>query len=181
MRLSPVVAVLLLAVIAPPVRGQTAAADSAARRAAMARLGFTAGDWEGPAWYQTGPGRRDSLWQTEEVRFKLRGQILLVEGLGRRGSPGALGDTAFNAVAVVDWLPERGYAMRSHTIEGRVGTFPLALTDSGFVWGFEVPGGRVRYTMRLTAAGEWLERGEFSADGERWFPTFEMRLQRTAP
>ena len=115
------------------------------------------------------------------MRFKLRGQVLLIEGVGRHGVSGALGDTAFNAVAVVDWLPDRGYAMRSHTLEDRVGSFGLQVADSGFVWGFDVPAGRIRYTMRLTPAGEWLERGEFSRDGTQWFPTFEMRLHRTAP
>lgn len=182
MRMPPkVVAVLLLLATPAPALGQTAAPDSAARRTAMARLGFLAGSWEGSAWYQTAQGRRDSLWQTEDVRFKLRGQVLIIEGLGRRGIPSAPGDTVFNAVAVVDWLPERGYAMRSHTLEGRSGTFPLQLSDSGFVWGLEVPGGQVRYTMQLTATGQWHERGEFSRDGERWFPTFEMRLRRTGP
>jgi hypothetical protein len=146
----------------------------------MERLAFLVGEWAGPAWYQTGPGGRDSLWQTEDVRFKLRGQILLVEGVGRRGRPGSLGDTAFNAVAVLDWLPARGYAMRSHTLDGRGGTFPLEVSDSGFVWGFDVAGGKVRYTMRLTPTGEWHERGDFSRDGDRWFPTFEMRLRRTS-
>jgi hypothetical protein len=162
-----------------PAYGQGTVADTAARRDAMARLAFLVGDWEGIAWHQT-PTQRDSLWQTERVRYKLRGQILLIEGLGRRWTGTATpGDTAFNAVAIVDWLPERSYAMRSHTLDGREGTFPIEVSDSGFGWGVEFPGGRIRYTMRLTPAGEWSERGEFSRDGERWFPTFEMLLRRT--
>ena len=181
MRVHPGMIALLLLLMAVPAAGQAGTvtvADTAAQRDAMARLGFIAGDWEGPAWYQVAQGRRDTLWQTEHVLYKLRGQILLVEGLGRRRVGTALGDTAFNAVAVIDWLPERGYVMRSHTLEGREGSFPLDLADSGFVWGFEVPEGRVRYTMRLTPAGEWNEHGEFSRDGQRWFPTFEMLLRR---
>ncbi|MDH4043226.1 MAG: hypothetical protein OEW06_02115 [Gemmatimonadota bacterium] len=168
-----------LATAAAPAWAQMSVADSAARREAMTRFAFAEGDWEGPAWYQVAQGQRDTLWQTERIRYKLRSQILLIEGLGRRGTRKTQGDTAFNAVAIIDWLPERGYAMRSHTIDGRVGSFPIEMSDSGFVWGFEVPGGRIRYTMKLTPAGEWNERGEFSRDGERWFPTFEMLLRRT--
>lgn len=145
------------------------------------RLAFLAGAWSGPAWYQLPSGGRDTLRQTEHVQLKLRGQVLLVEGIGRRLAGGTPTDTVFSALATIDWVPDRGYTMHSYTLEGRQGTFPLTVSDSGFVWGFEVPGGRIRYTMRLTAEGEWLERGEFSRDGERWFPTLEMRLRRQSP
>jgi YD repeat-containing protein len=88
-------------------------------------------------------------------------------------------DTAFNAWAVLDWTPERGYLMRSNTLDGRYGEFAVQLSDSGFVWGTQFPGGQIRYTMRLTPAGEWHEQGEYTRDGTRWFPTVEMRLRRT--
>jgi len=34
--------------------------------------------------------------------------------------------------------------------------------------------------MRLTQAGKWNERGEYSPDGERWIPIFEMTLTKAA-
>lgn len=169
--------VIVAAAVTTPVLSQQAAADTAARRAAMDRIAFMAGDWAGDAWAMLGPGQRLELRQTEWVRRKVGGHVMLVEGLGRRLTDGAPRDTVFNAVATVDWLPERGYVMRSFTLEGQQGEFPLEVSDSGFVWGFDVQGGRIQYTMRLTPEGQWHERGEFIR-GEQAFPIFEMRLTR---
>lgn len=170
--------------VASPSMAQTnvpAPPDTAARREAMERLGFLVGEWAGEATYQAGRGNRQVLWQTEHVQWKLGGQVLLVEGLGRRVIDGEPADTAFNALATVDWNADRGYVMRSITLDGREGSFPLTVSDRGFVWGFEVPGGRVRYTMQLTDDGTWHERGEFTRDGQQWFPIMEMRLRRERP
>jgi len=152
--------------------------DTAARREAMARLAFLVGEWSGEATYHGGPGDSQTLRQTESVQWKLGRQMLLIEGVGRRLTDGEVGDTAFDALATIDWLPDRGYAMRSTTLEGRQATFTLTLSDHGFTWGWEVAGGRVRYTMELTSEGEWHERGEFSRDGEQWQRFIEMRLRR---
>jgi hypothetical protein len=159
-------------------QAQGALADSSARRVAMDRLSFLEGDWTGDAWVAQGPGRRLELRQEESVRRKVGGQILLVEGVGRRLTDGVPGDTAFNAVGVIDWAPDGGYRMRSYILSGQRGDFPLTLADSGFAWGYDQPRGRVRYTMRLTPEGRWHEVGEYSPDGQRWFPVFEMTLTR---
>ncbi len=159
---------------------QSAMVDTAARRRAMDKLSFLVGDWGGEATAMVGQGQQLRMWQSEWVRPKLKGQILAVEGTGRRLLAGGPADTLFNAWATIEWTPEKGYVMRSTTMDGRGGEFPLAVTDSGFTWGFEVPaGGRVRYTMRLTTAGEWSEFGEYTRDGSQWFPVMSMRLQRT--
>jgi hypothetical protein len=179
MQLTPIVtAAGLFMSLAPTSAAAQVDADSAARREAMVRVSFLAGDWFGSAWYQRPGGARDTLWQTEHVRLKLRGQIVLIEGVGRRMAAGVPGDTVFNALATIDWAPDRGYRMHSSTLDGREGTFPLTVSDDGFAWGFDVPGGKTRFRMRLTADGDWLERGEFTRDGEHWVTTFEMRLRR---
>jgi hypothetical protein len=174
------VAVSVLA--AASAHAQPAASDPVARREAMQRLAFIVGEWSGDARMTLGPGRTENFRQTERVRFALGGQVLVIDGIGRTLKEGSVGDTAFQAFGVLDWRPDRGYQLRSMTHEGREGTFavtPLA-EGQGFVWGFEVPGGRTRYTIRLTPEGEWHERGEFSRDGQQWIPTMEMRLRRVA-
>lgn len=166
---------------ANPLLGQSsvqAAPDTAARRQAMERLSFLVGDWSGDATYRGAGGDSQTLRQTESVQWKLGRQMLLIEGIGRRLTGGEPADTAFNALATIDWLPDRGYAMRSTTLEGRQATFRLTLSDHGFTWGWEVAGGQVRYTMELTSEGEWHERGEFSRDGQQWLQFIEMRLRR---
>jgi hypothetical protein len=175
------IGVLALVMVTASVAGaQMPAIDTAAKRKAMEKLSFLVGDWGGEATAMVGRGQQVRVYQTEWVRPKAMGQVIAVEGLGRRLTPGGLTDTLFNAFAVIDWSAERGYFMRSNVADGRYGEFPLTVTDNGFVWGFELPnmpGARVRYTMTL-ANGEWNEKGEFSRDGTQWLPTMEMRLKK---
>jgi hypothetical protein len=172
----------LVAFLAAPVLvgAQSDASDPAERRAAMQKLAFLVGEWSGEARRTMGPGRTETYRQTEHVRFALNEQLLVIDGIGRVMANGAPGDTAFQAFGVLDWRPGRGYQLRSMTHEGREGTFPVVLLPDGqgMQWGFEVAGGRTRFIIRLTAAGEWHEIGEFSRDGQQWFPTMDMRLRR---
>jgi hypothetical protein len=141
--------------------------DTAAKRKAMEKLAFIVGDWGGEATAMIGRGQQVRVYQTEWVRPKAMGQVLAVEGVGRRLTAGGLTDTLFHAFAVIDWSADRGYFMRSNVADGRYGEFPIAVTDNGFVWGFELPGGmgRVRYTMTL-ADGLWHENAaEEEPDG----------------
>jgi hypothetical protein len=159
---------------------QPAQVDTAARRRAMDKIAFLVGDWAGEATAFVAGGQQMRMWQSEWVRPKLKGQILAVEGMGRRLLAGGPADTLFNAWATIEWSPDKGYMMKSTTLDGRSGEFPLTVTDSGFTWGIELPAGaRVRYTMRLTTSGEWSEFGEYTRDGSQWLPVMNMRLKRT--
>jgi len=149
----------------------------AASRDAMRKLAFLEGEWEGEASIQ-GPGGHRQLRQTESVRYSNSGHVLVVQGTGwEKGADGAE-RLAFNAVAVIAHDPQAGYRMRSYTMEGRSGDFELTLSDSGFVWGFDTPDGRVRYTMQITPQGEWREVGEFSRGGAPGRPFIEMVVRK---
>ena len=52
--------------------------------------------------------------------------------------------------------------------------------DGTLVWSFS-PGGaaQVRYTLTLDDQGRWVEKGEFSPDGESWMEILGMTLTRT--
>ena len=145
-----------------------AAPDTAARRAAMARLAFLQGRWSGEASAMVGRGQKLEMIQTESVRYATGGQTMLVEGVGRRIAAGEPRDTLFHAVATIDWLPERGYLMRAYTLAGHYGEFPLTVTERGYVWEMPVPGGKVMYTMGLTADGTWDERGDYVRGDQRY-------------
>ena len=145
-----------------------AAPDTAARRAAMARLAFLQGKWSGEASAMVGRGQKLEMIQTESVRYATGGQTMLVEGVGRRIVAGEPRDTLFHAVATIDWLPERGYLMRAYTLAGHYGEFPLAVTERGFAWEMAAPGGKVMYTMGLTADGAWDERGDYVRGDQRY-------------
>jgi hypothetical protein len=151
---------------------------------AMRKLDFLAGKWQGPATYQIGKGKSQLLQQAEEVRFKLKGTVLLVEGTGRRApdekAPGG-DDIVFNALGVISYdLGTRQYRVKAYTLDGRSIETELKLLDKGIVWGFPLPKntGEVRHTMKLTDKGDWHEISEFSRDGKTWFKSVEMTLTR---
>ena len=149
-------------------QGPAAAPDTTARRTAMERLAFLQGKWSGDATAMIGQGQKVQIRQTESVRYALNGQVMLVEGVGRKLVDGIPGDTLFHAVATIDWLPERGYRMRAYTLSGHFGEFPLNVVDRGFAWEAPAPGGKVEYTMKLTDAGVWDERGDYVRGDQRY-------------
>lgn len=172
-------ALALTITLATVVRAQAPAApDTAARRAAMSKLAFLLGSWSGDAWAIVGRGERFPMRQTESVRYAVGGQVLLVEGVGRRLVNGAPADTVFHALGTIDWTPERGYLMRSYSNTGHHGEFPLQVTPTGFAWQLAVPGGTTRYRMVLTPEGAWDERGFFSRDTTDGFQTFGMVVKK---
>jgi hypothetical protein len=145
----------------------------------MSKLDFLVGEWQGEAWIQMGPGKRETVLQTETVTRKAGGKALLIEGLGRtRLEDGKVGDVVHDAVALVAWNKTRKtYDFVAHVAqqESVATTIDVPAANTA-VWGFDTPQGKVRYTIRLTDKGEWNEVGEFSRDGEKWMKFFEMTL-----
>lgn len=157
----------------------------AANREALKRFEFLAGKWQGKASVSTGPGAPVPVTQTEEVRFKLNGTVLLIEGTGVGRLPGSDKDgVVFNALAVLSYnAASKEYKIRAHRMEGTSVDASVKPHDTGrgFDWGFEVPGQKVeiKYTMTLTPDGKWHEVGRVSRDaGKTWLPFFEMTLTR---
>jgi hypothetical protein len=144
----------------------------------MKSLAFLSGTWEGEGWIQQGPGGRESYAQREVVEWRLDGGILLVEGTGRE--PGEGGRIVHHAFAVISAEPTGEYRVMAYLTDGRVADARGKMVDQGgFEWGFDNPAGKVRYTIRLNEAGEWVETGEFSRDGTAWMPFLEMHLKKS--
>src|SRR5687768_4651575 len=62
---------------------------SAAAAEAMQRLAFLHGTWRGEGVTMMGPGQRESAAVLETAQPRLDGTVLLVEGLGWKGTQGA--------------------------------------------------------------------------------------------
>jgi hypothetical protein len=143
------------------------------RAKAMAKLAFMNGIWVGPASGASADGSHYEVTQTERMGPMLGGDIIVIEGRGYAPD----GSTAFNAFAVVSWVPGTGkYELRSYA-QGYAGTFDLVPTDDGYRW--EIPAGPV--TIRYTATikdGTWHEIGERIAPGQPAVQIFEMNLKR---
>lgn len=189
----PLAALPLLLVLAAPLAAQSgavaartpAAPPSApppptAQLEAMAKLSYMVGEWKGSGWIEVQGGQRLQFHGGERVQEKLGGLALLVEGRFLAKPPGATEEIPVHTtLAVLSYDPrEKRYEFDSWLATGTSGEHVLTLTDDGWHWTIEYPGGAVRYTFRLGADGEWIEIGERSSDGETWRQFFEMRLRK---
>lgn len=157
-----------------------APARIARAKAALAPLANLVGEWEGPANAMVGPGRTRNFTQHELVEWGSMGTVMLVRGTGRSTEPANAGEIEFEATAII-WVNEESgqIEMRTHR-DGRSVELDVDVRPDTIVWGFAVPGGRIRYTIAFTAT-TWHEVGEFIREGGQAFKTMEMTLTRKRP
>jgi hypothetical protein len=156
--------------------GSTELADRA--RAALAPLSALVGQWEGDAWAVTGPGPRKRYRQFEDVVHGAGGTVLIVRGTGRSMQAPDSGQVAFEAAAMIWFDPDSSkLRMRAHRAEGLSIVPEIELRPDTLVWGFPVPGGRVRYVIAYNRT-DWHEVGHFLREGAAPMLFIDMRLKR---
>lgn len=149
------------------------------RRQAMERLAYMVGDWQGDGWIQRG-ARRVTFQGGERVQSKLGGLALLVEGSFTSILPGSDAPVPVHTtLGVITYDPEsNSHRFRTWLGSGSSGERPIEVLEDGWRWEMQVDAGTIRYTTRFTQAGEWIETGEFSPDGESWREFFGMTLRK---
>ncbi|MBX9929373.1 MAG: hypothetical protein K2X99_10715 [Gemmatimonadaceae bacterium] len=156
-----------------------AAADAAIARAraALAPIASIVGEWEGDATVTAGPGRVVRVRQREEISWGASGTMLFIRGTGRSTDAATLGAVLFEAAATA-WFDESTgrVRMQAHN-DGRVLTVDVDVRPDTLVWGFDTPGGRVRYTI-ASGNNVFHEIGEFLRPGAPPVRTLEMTLAR---
>jgi hypothetical protein len=149
--------------------------DKAAHQAAIQKLAFLLGEWEGGGSIAMGPGPRQTFSQTERIQLKHDGTLLLIEGHGKST---ANGQTVHDALAVVTFDPASGqYKFRSFAAVGRFADTTATVNGNTMVWGMTFGPMKVRYTITVEN-GVWREIGERSSDDRTWVPFFEMTVKR---
>jgi len=153
------------------VSGQEA--NPEVQRSEMKKVESLIGKWQGSGWIQQGP-KRETFTGTENVQRKIDGLAILVEG--KFSNPE--GKVIHETLAVLAYSPkETKYKFRTYLASGMSGEHDLKLISDGYEWGFSIPGGMIRYTIK-TANETWNEIGEFSKDGKTWIKFFEMNLKK---
>lgn len=136
-------------------QGYDPAPRIAAQKEAMEKLSFLDGEWRGTATSLRNDAKDHAMAQTERVGPMLDGALRVIEGRGYEPD----GKLSFNAFAVISYDPDaKAYTIRSYSA-GRMGDYPLKLTDTGFTW--EIPAGP-QMTIRYDAVvkdGVWTETG----------------------
>jgi hypothetical protein len=149
---------------------------------AMQKLAYLVGEWRGKASVIMGPGGPVEAAQHEVVEWAAGGTVLTIAGRGTVIEGGAE-RVVHDAFATIWWDAEGNrYRMRAHLANGQaVDAAPVVGADT-LVWGFHHPqAGQLRYTITLTADGDWHEIGERSVDGKtNWMKIIEMRLTKIA-
>lgn len=144
------------------------------QRAAIAKFNLMDGLWRGEATV-LGAGGKHRMVQTERVGSFLGGTLKLIEGRGY----GPNGRLDFNAFAIISWdEAQQAYSFRSHA-QGQAGTFPIRLTDKGYIWEISAGPATIRYTA-VFEGDTWHETGERLVAGQAPQRIFEMKLKRFA-
>lgn len=168
---------VLLCLLLLPVCASAQMPSPAAQITEMKKLSYMAGQWKGSGWMEQRGGKRETFSGGETVQSKLNGLALLVEGKFD-SDVGGKQTTIHETLAVLSF-DERSktYRFRTYLANGITGDQEAKLIEGGWQWGFQFPGGQVRYTIKVNN-DEWHEVGEFSQDGQTWRQTFEMTLKR---
>lgn len=169
---------LTLAAFAPAIALAQIPDVKAPVQAAMQSTSIMVGEWKGSSWSMMPDGSRKTAQMHEKISWKLDQTVLLIEGHGVDEN----GETAHDALAVLSFDPfAKKYKFESHIAQGlrTSASFEVLEANRKFRWGYETPAEKIRFTLTFSEDGtQWQEKGEFSPDGERWFPTLEMNLQK---
>ena len=177
-------AVLVFALsLAGPVKAERATpthadadADADATASPMEPFAWLIGEWRGTGWMIARDGVRSEFESVEKITPKLSGAALLVEG--RHHLPGKPAAVVHDAMAILVWDSSRQhYRFRTALANGQNGDYPVAPTESGFVWTMETPQGEIRYTITL-ADGVWREEGVMTMANGHAVTFFQMELTK---
>lgn len=142
----------------------------------MKPLKAWAGKWTGEGWSMDETRQRTEFTVEEHIQLKLDGRTILAEGIGKSK---ATGEEGFRSLGVFYYNNEtKTYEVRSWLADGNMTTATAEVTAEGhFIWGFEVPGGNIRYTIQIDG-DRWNEKGEYVMPSGQAFPIMEMNLTR---
>lgn len=171
--------VWIMALVGAFVSKSLAAQNARVDKTKMKALAHWVGEWEGEGWQMDQSRQRIEFTVEEVVESKLDGTAIFVEGKGKSSTTDFLGH---HAVGLIYYnLDAKTYEFKSITQEGMMTLAKAKIDESGdFIWGFEVPGGQVRFTLAISET-TWNEKGHFSMDGQNWFPIMEMNLTKKKP
>jgi len=145
--------------------------------AAMKKLAFLVGYWAGEARLWGNSADPMVLMQTEEVKYKLDGLLLVVEGVGRRTADAKL---VLQALGIVSYDDETGtYQMRAFN-DGRFLETQVRLLEEGLglTWGFVLGEIRTNSILRVSKEGEWTEHTEIAVGSQPTRKLMELAVRR---
>jgi hypothetical protein len=161
--------------------GLTAQDNTEQVSAQMNLFSWMAGKWQGEAWYIGADRSRTVITQNEDIKFKLDGAIITMEGTGTQIDTETQEPvTVFRAFGILTWdMQASKYVLRAYRGGNFIDSELVPNEDGSYNWFIDLPYGKTRYILRHMEDGTWNEKGEFSRDnGQTWMQTFEMNLKK---
>jgi hypothetical protein len=155
------------------------------QRAAIERIAWMAGVWEGTSTFDRGREGVSETLSWERVRSAAGGTALLVEGRHDKRLPdGSRGARTHDTAGLITFDPQTGkYRFTAQLADGTHGSHEGEMQGDVFVWRTETPYGTARFRISLEK-DRWTERGEFCPKSDRQDPPcrpfFSMSLGRVA-
>ncbi len=158
---------------------QAPAAPAPAVRAAMEKVAWLVGEWEGEGWRAGPDGVVETFKVRERVEPKLGGLILLIEGRGWSDGADGAAIEGHHAIGVFSY---DAYAQQYHfdafVKEGYQTRATPEISEHYYAWSHPAgPSAEMRYAAELSEDGAWRETGSYCR-GDDCRQTFEMRLTR---
>lgn len=157
-------------------QAKAAEARAAKARAGLAPLSGLVGRWSGEATSMQRIGNLRAL-QSEDVAWGAAQTVLFIRGTGRALDGPRSGEVIFEAAGVM-WfdLDSNQVRVRTHR-DGQVLDVIAEVKPDTMAWGFEVPGGSIRYVIAF-GGNRWHEVGHFVRQGAPPFKILDMTLAR---
>lgn len=151
-----------------------------AQVAAIDRLAFMLGTWDGTGWQLGENGQRMNFRQVEQVDRYLAGQLLTVQG--RSTALTRPHQVLFRAFATLGYDPAaHAYLWLPQSTSGTgASALHFEATADGYVWELPLGGpAKVRYQAHFSGPRkrQWDQVGHFT-DGVNQVQTFEMHVRR---
>jgi hypothetical protein len=155
----------------------------AVERAALARVDFLVGDWEGEGWSLTRSGQRNKFWVKEFYRY--RGNKDLMDMEGRFGD--ILPDGSRSAEREYDLgilffdRESQEYRMWHYSSDGTVFTVKIAFdmkARSAQYTKEYAPGELGKFSLAVGDDGVWVTTFEILRPDKTWLQAMEFRMKR---
>ena len=148
-------------------------------KAAMQKVAWLIGEWEGDGWRVTQSGAVETFTVSEVVEAKLDGQVLVIEGRGWSHTQDGVRVDGHHAIGVFSYSAhEERYHFDAFVSEGYQTRATPEIGENTYSWSHSVgPNAEMQYTAQLTSDGAWFEIGSYCR-ADDCQKTFEMRLTR---
>jgi hypothetical protein len=155
----------------------------AIERAALSKLDYMIGEWEGEGWSQYGSGQRQTFWVKEYYQF--RGDKDLMDMEGRSGGilPDGtkLSDSNYSLGIMYYNHQDNDYRMWHYNSDG--GVFDVKVNANiegrnGYYIIKDAGGEQKRFSISIDNDEEWISKMEVLTPANTWLQVLEFRMKR---